>query len=277
MINRAFAILLFLFLATPARADTVADWNRIALDLAARPDQPLEYSLRVMATVHVAMFEALNFIEGKYRSHYTVRSPELQGIPAEAAAAAAAHQVLADVYPAQREILGAALKRSLDAIPGGRAAATTGTSIAAVVSAVAPPRSEPWLLESAELLDPLPARGPVRARYDGNEDPADIHFGTSPLTWNGRVAELASSKGLSPIERARLHALVSMSLADAYAVARESGDRCAPCIATPAVAFILESELGARLQLLSVRSPKIDQDTGRQIARYALLRYRANR
>jgi hypothetical protein len=269
-----FAILLFLFLGAPAHADTVADWNRIALDLALRSEQPLEQRLRAMATVHVAMFEALNFIDGRYRSHFVVRSPGLRGVSAEAVAAAAAHQVLADLYPAQRRPLAAALKSSLDALAAGRGSVPTGNSIAAVVRAVAPSDGAAWLLDAAALADALPAQGPVRARHEGIEEPADIYFGTSPFTWNGRVAELISTRGLSPVGAARIHALVSMAIADAYAVARESAHPCAQCIVTPAVAAILDSELGARLDLLAERSDKLDQDMGRQIGRYALQRYR---
>ena len=274
MISRAFAILLFLFLAGPARADTVADWNRIALDLAVRSEQTLEQRLRAMATVHVAMFEALNFVEGRYRSHFIVRSPRLHGVSAEAVAAAAAHHVLADLYPAQRRSLAVALKSSMEALAGGRGSVPMGNSIAAAVRAVAPSDGAPWLLDAAALADAFPAQGPVRARHESIEAPIDIYFGTSPLTWNGRVAELISTRGLSPVGAARIHALVSMAIADAYAVARESGHPCAQCIATPAVAAILDSELGARLDLLIERSSKLEQDMGRQIAGYALQRYR---
>src|ERR1700716_2901566 len=55
--------------AAPAQADSVADWNRIALDAGAKSGQPLEYNLRAMAMVHVAMFETLNFIQGRYDPH----------------------------------------------------------------------------------------------------------------------------------------------------------------------------------------------------------------
>jgi hypothetical protein len=250
MISRAFAILLFLFPAAPARADLVADWNRIALDMAARSERPLEYQLRAMATVHAAMFETLNYIQGGYRPHFVVRPQVMRGIPPELAAAAAAHRVLGELYPAQA--LPPQPSRESDDIGAG-VAAIIGTSIAGVVGAVA--------LDSVPPRDLLPA--------------ADTDSAPSPLSWNSRVAELASAKGMSPIERARLHALVSMAIVDAYAFARESGERCAPCIATPAAAAVLEAELGTQLARLSLPTDTLDQDSGRQIGRHALRRYSA--
>jgi hypothetical protein len=80
---------------------------------------------------------------------------------------------------------------------------------------------------------------------------------------------------MSPIERARLHALVSMAIVDAYAFARESGELCAPCIATSAAAVVLEAELGTQLAQVSSLPDAFGQDSGRQIGRHALRRYSA--
>src|SRR5258706_835461 len=118
------AVLLLAIVAAPAQADTVADWNRIALDAAARSGQPLEYNLRAVAMVHVAMFETLNFIQGGYEPHFIARSPEpLDGMSIEAAAAAAAYHVLVELYPFQRPAFAATLKNSVHAFPGSQATA----------------------------------------------------------------------------------------------------------------------------------------------------------
>jgi len=255
--------LLLAIVAAPAQADTVADWSKIALDAAAQSGQPLEYKLRAMAMVHVAMFETLNFIQGRYDPHFIASSPiKLDGMSLEAAAAAAAYHVLVDLYPYQRPAFAATLKNSVHAFPGSQATASsvaTGTRIgAAICTARASdgPGAEPWLTGSAN---------PFR--------PKGLHFDVSPLSWNSMTAELIATRGLSPIERARIHALVSMAIADAYTAAQDAEYPCGSCVAASAVAIILESELGARLALTSARSGKADQDMGRKIGEYALRRY----
>ena len=85
------------------------------------------------------------------------------------------------------------------------------------------------------------------------------------------VAELTSSRGLSPIESARIHALVSMVVADAYGVALDARYPCAPCIATSAAATVLASEFGAGAN--ASKAVNADQAMGREIARYALEQY----
>src|SRR5882672_6251014 len=120
-----------------ARADAIADWNKIALDAAIQSGQALEYKLRAMAMVHVAMFETLNFIQGRYDPYFVVRSPEtLDGMSIEAAAAAAAYHVLVDLYPYQRPAFAATLKNSVHAFPGSQVTASsvaTGTGIGAAI------------------------------------------------------------------------------------------------------------------------------------------------
>src|SRR5688572_2732320 len=81
------------------------------------------------------------------------------------------------------------------------------------------------------------------ARADAVEDAIHapgIHFGTSPLTWNNRVAELLAARGLVPREAARVQALVSVAISESYAEAQNLAHACVPCIANPAVISILE-------------------------------------
>jgi hypothetical protein len=277
------AALILAIAAGSAQADTVADWNRIALDAGAKSGQPLEYNLRAMAMVHVAMFETLNFIQGRYDPHFIVRLPRpLDGMSIEAAVAAAAYHVLVDLYPYQRPALAATLKSSVHASPGNQGTANgvaAGTSIGAAICGARAsdgPRPEPWVLKSAGQLRPqaIAPQNPAHAR-DDDEAGASLHADAGPLAWNTMTSELIASGELSPIERARIHALVSMVIADAYTAAQEAAYPCRSCVASAAVATILESELGARLAPASARSGKAYQDMGREISRYALLRYRA--
>lgn len=233
--------------SAPAHADPVADWNRIAIDTAMHSGRTLEYNLRAVAMVHVAMLEAANFIEKRYQPHFVLASTSPTGNAGQAAAVSAAHHMLVSLYPSQAARLDAALNGSA-ARPDERTGQITGANVAALIRAV--------------------SDSPIDAPA------SDIHFGTSPLTWNARVAELVSARGLSPIEAARIHALVSTAIAESYAHARRSGASCAPCIANPAVVSILEDQLGAQLSLIAQRETAENLAAGRLIARQAMARYR---
>ena len=101
-----------------ARADVVLDWNVIALKTtAAAPfNPPLE--TRNLAIVHAAMFDAVNSITREFHPYaVTLRAPEWAS--PEAAAIAAAHAALVQLYPEQQSTLDAAYNASLALIPDG--------------------------------------------------------------------------------------------------------------------------------------------------------------
>lgn len=106
--------------AGPAGADVVTDWNEVLLD-AIRVDRTAPpRGSRVMACVHVAVFDAVNGIVGGYAPYHVTDSAPAGASP-EAAAAAAAHQALVVLFPAQKATFDAALAASLAAIPEGTA------------------------------------------------------------------------------------------------------------------------------------------------------------
>lgn len=107
-----------LFTPNVARADIVLDWNILALRTAAAApfNPPLES--RNMAMVHVAMFDAVNSIVCEFHP-YAVKLRPPDGASPEAAAAAAAHLVLVQLYPDQRLMLDAAYASSLALIADG--------------------------------------------------------------------------------------------------------------------------------------------------------------
>ena len=96
----------------------VLHWNEIAVDtIGAQPPFP---AARFMATVQVAVFEAVNAITGEYEPYLgTIIAP--QGASTEAAAIAAAHGVLKSFFPAQAANLDQRRAESLAAIPDGNA------------------------------------------------------------------------------------------------------------------------------------------------------------
>jgi hypothetical protein len=107
--------LAFVIVAAPAaaRADQVTEWNQITLQIAAGPTLS-----RSLAMVHLAMFDAINALDPRYRPYLSVVSAP-NGASAEAAGAAAAKGILARLFPAQQVVLDAALVSALAAIPNG--------------------------------------------------------------------------------------------------------------------------------------------------------------
>jgi len=109
--------------ATAAQAghtsdDVVLQWNDIAVaTIGAQPPFP---STRFMATVQLAVFEAVNAITGKYQPYLaTITAPP--GASTEAAAIMAAHGVLKAFLPAAVTTLDQQRDASLAVIPAGQA------------------------------------------------------------------------------------------------------------------------------------------------------------
>lgn len=100
-----------------ARADVVLDWNTIMTTTVAGNNPLVE--TRIATITHLAVFEAVNAITGKYEPYLgTVTAPP--GASKEAAAVVAAHDVLVHYLPAHAVNLAAARDASLAAIPDGQ-------------------------------------------------------------------------------------------------------------------------------------------------------------
>jgi hypothetical protein len=119
------AALLSLALSAPARADTVTDWNSIALRaLTAAPPvgagQPPTVSTIHLAMVHGAVYDAVNAIDGRYEPY--LGAPEAKSwYSKEAAAATAAYRVLVGILPPQQAPPASEYAASLADIPPGMA------------------------------------------------------------------------------------------------------------------------------------------------------------
>jgi hypothetical protein len=109
----------------------VVQWNEIAVQtIGAQPPFP---STRFMATVSVAVFEAVNAITGEFEPYLgTITAP--QGASPEAAAIIAAHDVLKGFFPAAAGNLDAQRDASLAAIPDGQSK-TDGMAVGAAAAA----------------------------------------------------------------------------------------------------------------------------------------------
>src|SRR5436305_7331897 len=82
-------------------ANEVVQWNRNLLAILRTPGaQPATlHPTRSFAMMHAAIYDAVNAVDGTYHSYQV----QIQGVPPsasqEAATAAAAHRVLAELYP----------------------------------------------------------------------------------------------------------------------------------------------------------------------------------
>ena len=118
--------------SSPITSDAlVLQWNEIAVaTIGAQPPFP---STRYMATVQVAVFEAVNAITGHYEPYLgTISAPP--GASPEAAAVAAAHGVLQAFFPAQSATLDQQRLDSLATIPDGQAK-TDGIAVGVAAAA----------------------------------------------------------------------------------------------------------------------------------------------
>src|SRR5262249_36998147 len=102
-LRRALVAVALLAPPPPAVAAVNADWNEKAVAFVT-PRMTPPAAQRVVAMVQVAMFDAVNSIERRYRP-YLVQLPAPAAASKEAAAAAAAGSVLAGLHPqAQAEL-----------------------------------------------------------------------------------------------------------------------------------------------------------------------------
>ena len=101
--------------ATAARADIIMDWNAKADALAIEKQLLNAANSRGQAMLHIAMFEAVNAIDRRY-APYKLNLTADRATSREAAAAAAAYDVLLALHPDKKADLDAALAGSLSGI-----------------------------------------------------------------------------------------------------------------------------------------------------------------
>jgi PAP2 superfamily len=115
-----------------AFADVITDWNENAVTFVT-PRMVPPAAQRAVAMVQVAMFDAVNSIERRYRP-YLVQLPAPPTASKEAAAAAAAGVVLASLLPQADGQVKGAMASYLAAIPNG-AAKSEGIKLGEAVAA----------------------------------------------------------------------------------------------------------------------------------------------
>jgi PAP2 superfamily len=113
-------IMILAGLGSPASADVITDWNEKAVAFVTKQRMLPPQAERVVASVHVAMFDAVNSVERRYRP-YRLAVTTAKETSKEAAAAVAAGMVLASLHSNESEELKSLMDAYLAAIPAGTA------------------------------------------------------------------------------------------------------------------------------------------------------------
>jgi hypothetical protein len=118
--------------APSAFADVITDWNEKAVAYVTGKMAPAA-AQRIVTIMHLAMFDAVNSIEPRYRP-YLIALPTAAGTSKEAAAATAAGTVLASLNPQGAEEFRSAMATYLATIPDSEAK-TLGIKLGEAVAA----------------------------------------------------------------------------------------------------------------------------------------------
>ena len=113
-------IMILTGLGGPVSADVITDWNEKAVAFVTKHRMLPPQAERVVASVQVAMFDAVNSVERRYRP-YRLAVTTAKETSQEAAAAVAAGMVLASLHPNETEELNSLMGAYLAAIPPGTA------------------------------------------------------------------------------------------------------------------------------------------------------------
>jgi len=168
-----------------AAGDVVTDWNEVLLDAIRTDRTSPPAASRAMAMVHIAVYDAVNGIAQTHEPYYVDQAAP-DGASAEAAAAAAAHATLVALFPAQQDMLDAALDASLAAVADGAAednGVAWGQTVAAAILAL---RSNDG---SADIVDYTPGTAP------GDWQATPPAFGASLLPQWPEVTPFAMTSG----------------------------------------------------------------------------------
>ena len=103
-------------LGGPVSADVITDWNEKTVAFVTKHRLLPPQAERVVASVHVAMFDAVNSVERRYQP-YRLAVTTAKGTSKEAAAAVAAGMVLAGLHPNETEELNSLMAAYLATMP----------------------------------------------------------------------------------------------------------------------------------------------------------------
>jgi membrane-associated phospholipid phosphatase len=105
-------------IGSPVNADVVTDWNNAALDAIRADHTAPPIASRGLAILHASIYDAVNGIARTYEP-YLVQSAVQASASREAAASAAAHEALVNLFPASASSFDALHAAILATIPDG--------------------------------------------------------------------------------------------------------------------------------------------------------------
>ena len=127
--------------SSPQPVNPVIVWNRELLTIVRTPgaQSPTVHTTRSFAILHAAIYDAVNAITKTHKSYLTHLSGVPRNASQDAAADAAAHDILVTLYPSFQATLDAQLQQSLAQVPDGESKAegvSVGHKVASVILAV---------------------------------------------------------------------------------------------------------------------------------------------
>lgn len=131
--RRLFAMGMVFLCAVPTFADVITDWNEITLDAIRHGRTAPPLAARNLAMVQVAMYDAVNAVTQTHEAYLNITFYVPANASTQAAAAAAAHEVLRSLYPAEITTFDAALQSSLDALSDDADAIEQGVNLGTAV------------------------------------------------------------------------------------------------------------------------------------------------
>ena len=154
---RVLAAAVLALIAITARADVVDDWTDQADAIATDKRLPPPLYARLLALLHVSMFEAVDAIDRRY-APYALDLVADRKTSREAAIAAAGHDVLAAEFPDQLKTLDERLAQALEAVEAGPAR-DRGVLLGQRAAADLRARRMPDGVELGETYRPMTAPG----------------------------------------------------------------------------------------------------------------------
>jgi hypothetical protein len=186
-------------------AQVILDWNLNTLGAIRTAEQNPAAANLTMATVHAAIFDAVNAITGGYASYNGPLSATPDASPV-AAAAAAAHGVLAGTFPDQAATFDPLLEASLAEVPDGDAE-TAGVAVGEAAAAA---------MLAAREGDGRGVANPISTGTEpGVYRPTPPDLGEFPGSWIAKVKPFLVDSA-SDYRTAGPHALESEAYAAEY-------------------------------------------------------------